>query len=298
MTLLEEMLMPRTRRFMQVDVFTATPTRGNALAVVFDAGGLTDEQMQVFASWTNLAETTFVFPPTNEQADYTLRIFTPKREMPFAGHPTLGSCAAWLRAGGVPKKTGSVIQDCGVGLVEIDLHGEVPAFVAPPTVIHELPPGDVKQLARALDLQETDIVRTAKLDNGPVWQVFQLRTAAAVLAANAAAVNWATHKPIGLIGAHSTDTGLTDPHSLHHECDYEVRMLAPSSGMSEDPITGSLNAAIAHWMQSIGELDRDLIISQGTCIGRQGRVYIRRGKADRVLIGGQSHVLIDGEMTL
>jgi len=135
----KDMTMPRTRRFMQVDVFTATPTRGNALAVVLDAGGLTDEQMQVFASWTNLAETTFVFPPDNVQADYTLRIFTPHREMPFAGHPTLGSCAAWLRAGGAPKKTGSVMQHCGVGLVEIDLNGEVPSFVAPPTVIDELP---------------------------------------------------------------------------------------------------------------------------------------------------------------
>ena len=292
--------MTRVRRFMQVDVFTATPTRGNALAVVLDAGGLTEEQMQVFASWTNLAETTFVFPPRNEQADYTLRIFTPGREMPFAGHPTLGSCAAWLRAGGVPKKAGSVIQDCGVGLVEIELQGEVSAFVAPPTVIDELPPGDVKRLAKALGLQEANIVRTAKLDNGPVWQVFQLRSAAAVLAVNASAVNWATHKPIGLIGAHSTeiDIGLIGPHLSHHECDYEVRMLAPSSGMSEDPITGSLNAAIAHWMQSMGELDRDLIISQGTCINRQGRVYIRRGEAERILIGGQSHVLIDGELML
>ncbi|ASJ73233.1 Trans-2,3-dihydro-3-hydroxyanthranilate isomerase [Granulosicoccus antarcticus IMCC3135] len=273
---------------MQVDVFTATPTRGNALAVVLDADGLTDEQMQVFARWTNLAETTFLFPPDNEQADYSLRIFTPVREMPFAGHPTLGSCAAWLRAGGTPKNAGSVIQDCGVGLVEIDLQGEVPAFVAPPTAIDELPPADAKQLAEALGLQAADIVRTAKLNNGPVWQVFQLRSAAAVLAANAAAVNWATHKPIGLIG----------PHTSNHECDHEVRMLAPSSGMSEDPITGSLNAAIAHWMQSIGELERDLIIAQGTSIDRQGRVYIRRGEAGRVLIGGQSHVLIDGELTL
>lgn len=273
---------------MQVDVFTATPTRGNALAVVLDADGLTDEQMQVFASWTNLAETTFVFPPTNEQADYSLRIFTPAREMPFAGHPTLGTCSAWLHAGGVPKKAGSVVQDCGVGLVEIDLHGAMPAFVAPPTRIEELPPADARHLAEALDLPATAIVRTVKLNNGPVWQVFQLRSAAAVLAANAAAVNWATHKPIGLIGAYSS----------HDECDYEVRMLAPSSGMSEDPITGSLNAAIAHWMQSIGELERDLIIAQGTCIGRKGRVYIRRDEADRILIGGQSHILIDGELTL
>lgn len=285
---------------MQVDVFTATPTRGNGLAVVLDAGGLTDEQMQVFANWTNLAETTFVFPPKNEEADYTLRIFTPVREMLFAGHPTLGSCAAWLHAGGVPKRAGSVMQDCGVGLVEIDLQGDVPAFVAPPTAIEELPPADVKWLAEALGLQAADIIRTAKLNNGPVWQVFQLRSAAAVLAANADAVNFATHKPIGLIGVHSDDhdIGLIGAHSSQSECDYEVRMLAPSSGMSEDPITGSLNAAIAHWMHSVGELDRDLIIAQGTCIGRHGRVYIHRGEADRILIGGQSHVLIDGELTL
>ena len=280
--------MKRQRKFVQVDVFTATPTRGNALAVVLDADGLTDEQMQVFASWTNLAETTFVFPPTNEMADYTIRIFTPVREMPFAGHPTLGTCAAWLHAGGVPNNRGTVIQDCGVGLVEIDLTGEVPAFVAPPTEIHELPSVDANQLAEALGLLPSDIVRTAKLDNGPVWQVFQLVSAKAVLAANAAAVNWATHKSIGLIGAHSPD----------NECDYEVRMLAPSSGMSEDPITGSLNAALAHWMQSLGLLDRDLIIAQGTTIGRKGRVFIRRDEAERVLIGGQSHALIVGELML
>lgn len=280
--------MTRVRRFMQVDVFTATPTRGNALAVVLDAEGLSDEQMQVFASWTNLAETTFVFPPTNEHADYHLRIFTPTREMPFAGHPTLGTCAAWLHAGGVPKNADSVVQDCGVGLVEIYQNGEVPAFVAPPTAIDELPPADARHLAKALGLQSNDILQSVKLDNGPVWQVFKLRSAAAVLAANAAAVNWATHKSIGLIGIHPP----------HGECDYEVRMLAPSSGMSEDPITGSLNAAIAHWMQSTGELDRDLIIAQGTCIGRQGRVYIHRGESNRVLIGGQSHILIDGDLSL
>jgi len=276
------------RRFLQVDVFTASPTFGNALAVVLDAQGLTDEQMQAFASWTNLAETTFILPPTHADADYTLRIFTPSREMLFAGHPTLGSCKAWLHAGGTPKTAGSVVQECGVGLVEIKLNGELPAFVAPPTTIAELPAADVDKLASALGLQTSDIVRTVLLDNGPVWQVFQLQSADAVLKVQASSVNWATHKCIGLIGAHPPGS----------ECDFEVRMLAPSSGMSEDPITGSLNAAIACWIQSLGELNGNLTIAQGTCIARQGRVHVSQDENNRVLIGGQSHILIEGTLNL
>ncbi|WP_416898175.1 MAG: PhzF family phenazine biosynthesis protein [Minwuia sp.] len=246
------------RRFIQCDVFTSVPTRGNGLAVVVDSGGLTDDDMQRFAAWTNLAETTFLLPPTDETADYRLKIFTPSREMPFAGHPTLGSCAAWLHTGGVPAHAGLVRQECGVGIVEIDISGPVPAFAAPPTRIAPMPDAERNRIAGQLDLAAERIVRTAVLDNGPVWQVFELGSADDVLAADSAKVSWPQFKAIGLIG----------PHVPGSEFDYEVRMLAPSSGMSEDPITGSLNAAIARWMHAEGRLNGDITVSQGVSIGR------------------------------
>lgn len=278
------------RRFIQTDVFTATPTYGNALAVVLDGDGLTDEQMQQFAAWTNLAETTFIQQPTEPGADYLLRIFTPVREMLFAGHPTLGSCAAWLHAGGVPRNKGIVRQECGVGLVDIDLTGQVPAFVAPPTRIEALPVDQAMAIVDAIGIPPDAVINTALLTNGPQWQVLALRSAGDVMAANSAAVRWPQFKSIGLIG----------PHEAGAECDAEVRMLAPSSGMSEDPITGSLNAAIARWKLSLGELDQPMVVAQGTSIGRQGRVYIRpdTSRPGEVLIGGQSHVLIEGTVEL
>jgi len=278
------------RRFVQCDVFTALPTRGNGLAVVIDAEGMSDEQMQGFAAWTNLAETTFLLPPEDATADYKVRIFTPAREMPFAGHPTLGSCAAWLRTGGTPATQGVVRQECGVGIVEIDISGSVPAFVAPPTTIEALPADALQSIVTALNIDPGRILRTARLNNGPVWQVLELSSADEVLAVDSAKVRWPTFKAIGLMGAHRPGD----------ECDYEVRLLAPSSGMSEDPITGSLNSAIACWMQRNGRLQSDLIISQGTCIGRLGRIFIRPtpGNADRILIGGETQVLIEGTLHL
>lgn len=282
--------MPRSRRFVQCDVFTSTPTRGNALAVVLDAEGLSDEAMQRFAAWTNLAETTFLLPADDSIADYHLRIFTPTREMPFAGHPTLGSCAAWLHAGGRPKAEGTVRQQCGVGIVEIRLNGKVPAFVAPPTAIFPMPATDRDRLARKLGLGARTIVETAVLNNGPIWQVFELAHATDVLAVDASTVGWPEDQPIGLIGAHPPGA----------ECAYEVRMLAPSSGMSEDPITGSLNAALAHWFLSRDKLPDAMLIAQGTKIDRTGRVHVSRDEDDppRVLIGGQSHIVIEGTIVL
>jgi len=282
--------MAKQRRFIQCDVFTSTPTRGNALAVVVDGGGLSDAQMQAFAAWTNLAETTFLMAPTDPVADYKVRIFTPNREMPFAGHPTLGSCAAWLHTGGVPRDKGIVRQECGVGIVDIDLRGTLPAFVAPPTAIEALPEKDLQVIATALGLDPNSIVRTARLNNGPVWQVLALKSAAAVLAVDSARVKWPAFNAIGLIG----------PHAAGSECHFEVRMLAPSSGMSEDPITGSLNAALAHWMLGLGELPGEIIVAQGTRIQRHGRVTIRPDAAQpgRVLIGGETHVLVEGSLRL
>ncbi|MCG6888568.1 MAG: PhzF family phenazine biosynthesis protein [Gammaproteobacteria bacterium] len=277
------------RRFIQCDVFTPTPTLGNALAVVVDGEGLSDTQMQTFAAWTNLAETTFMLPPSVPEADYRLRIFTTAREMLFAGHPTLGSCAAWLHSGGQPKQPGLVRQECAIGIVDIDISDpQLPAFVAPPTAIRPMQDSNFAAIVDVLEIPQECILHTAELDNGPIWQAFQLDSAASVLALDSARVRWPQFKALGFIGAHP-DGG---------ECQYEVRMLAPSSGMSEDPITGSLNSALAHWLQAEGRLQRAVTVAQGTKINRHGRVSMRPVGATNVMIGGQTHILIEGSLWL
>ncbi len=278
----------RERRFIQCDVFSPRPTQGNGLAVVVDGEGLSDEAMQVFAAWTNLAETTFILPPDDPEADYKLRIFTTTREMLFAGHPTLGSCAAWLHCGGVAKQAELVRQECGVGLVDIDISGEQLAFVAPPTRIEIMPDTQMQGIIDALNIPVDQVMNCTILDNGPVWQVLQLENAEQVLAVDSSLVKWPESRPVGLIGVHDAS----------HECDYEVRMLAPSSGMSEDPITGSLNAAIAHWLSVEGCLGKAITVAQGTNINRYGRVSIRPDGSGGVYIGGDTHILIDGQVIL
>jgi len=278
----------RKRRFIQCDVFTSVPTKGNGLAVVVDGDGLSGQQMQDFAAWTNLAETTFLLSPTTEQADYKVRIFTPKREMPFAGHPTLGSCAAWIHCGGKSRTRGVVKQECGVGIVDIDVTGRAPAFAAPPTTVAPLPPEKLEAIISAFGLARDRILQAAQLANGPVWQVLELASAADVLAADSAKVRYPEFLGVGLIGAHRPGS----------ECQFEVRNIAPSSGMSEDPITGSLNAAIARWMYEAGRWRDPVIVAQGTCIGREGRVFIRRDDTGIVWIGGHTSILIEGTLTL
>ena len=279
----------KSRRFIQCDVFTPTPTLGNALAVVVDGEGLGDDEMQRFAAWTNLAETTFLLPPTDPRADYAVRIFTPQREMLFAGHPTLGSCAAWLHCGGRQVEAALVRQECKIGIVEIDIaNPAMPAFTAPPTEIRPMQDETFEAIVRALEIDPKQVVNHAELENGPLWQAIELESAAEVLALEAGRVRWPEFRSIGLIGAHPPGS----------ECNYEVRMLAPSSGMSEDPITGSLNSALAHWLQSQGRLERPLRVAQGTQIGRHGRVAIVPLDASRVAIGGQTHILVEGTVTL
>lgn len=277
------------RRFVQCDVFTSVPTKGNGLAVVVDGDDLSDEAMQSFAAWTNLAETTFLMSPTTTNADYKVRIFTPAREMLFAGHPTLGSCASWLRKGGKPKSPNVVKQECGVGIVDIDVSGRIPAFAAPKTTVVPLPDDKLRAITTALGLAPDRVLRTAQLSNGPVWQVLELAGAADVMAADSAKIRYPEFLGVGLIGAHDAGS----------ECEYEVRMLGASSGMSEDPITGSLNAAIARWQYDAGHWHGPVTVAQGTCLGRHGRVYIRHdGTTDTVWIGGQTCFLIDGTVTL
>ncbi len=278
----------RQRRFIQCDVFTSVPTKGNGLAVVVDGDGLSDAQMQDFSAWTNLAETTFLLPPDDPSADYKVEIWTPTRKMLFAGHPTLGSCASWLHTGGVPKEDGVVRQECGVGIVDIDVGGSIPAFVAPPTTVEPLPDEILQANLTVLEIDPMKVLRTARLDNGPEWHVIELNSAADVLAVDSSKVRWPEYKYIGLIGAHPEGS----------EFDYEVRLLAPSSGMSEDPITGSLNSAITCWMHEEGRLNSEILMAQGTSIDRHGRVYIRPGNDGRIFIGGQTQMLIEGTVLL
>jgi len=278
----------KSRRFIQCDVFTSVPTKGNALAVVVDGDNLSSDQMQSFAQWTNLAESTFLMKPTSDLADYKVRIFTPAREMPFAGHPTLGSCIAWLDTGGIPKNKEIVRQECGVGIVDIDLTGEFPAFVAPPTEIKPMKENEKLRIMDRLDIDDDRLLATAELNNGPIWQVLELDSSESVLAVDSSLVKWPEFKAIGLIGKRESGS----------DSDFEVRMLAPSSGMSEDPITGSLNAAIACWFRESGRLNRPLLISQGTKIGRLGRVAVSTAETEPIFIGGEVHILVRGEVRI
>ena len=279
----------QARRFIQCDVFTPVPTLGNALAVVVDGDGLSEQAMQQFAAWTNLAETTFILPPQDARADYRLKIFTPVREMLFAGHPTLGSCAAWLHCGGTPRQSDRVRQECGIGIVEIDISNPgMPAFIAPPTRVRPISEATLESICVALEIAPAQVLHTAELDNGPVFQVLQLDSAESVLALDSSRVRWPAFKSISVLGAHPPGG----------ECAYEVRHLAPSSGMSEDPITGSLNSALAHWLQAEGRLPQSVTVAQGTSIGRRGRVVIDQLDRHNVKIGGQTHILIEGEVML
>lgn len=277
-----------TRRYAQVDVFSSDPLRGNGLAVVLDGDGLSSEQMQRFAQWTNLAETTFLLPPADPKADYTIRIFTPKKEMLFAGHPTLGSVQAWLNAGGQPKTLGKVVQDCKIGLVDIDVSGNVPAFAAPQTKIAPLPKADLDEITTALDLSRDAIKTSALLDNGPVWKLIELDSADAVLEIDASKVTYPDYMGISLIGAYPDGS----------ECTFETRNITPSSGMLEDPITGSMNAAISHWLHATSRLNGPVVISQGTALGCTGRVHITPNHDGQIWIGGNVNSLIEGTLTL
>lgn len=278
------------RRFIQCDVFSDVPGKGNGLAVVLDGEGLSTEDMLSFAAWTNLAETTFLLAPTTPEADYRVRIFTPGREMLFAGHPTLGSCISWLHAGGQPATSGIVRQECAIGIVEIDVSGKNPAFVAPDTNIAEMPK-DARVLRQsAMGLNDAQIKSTMHLNNGPEWFLFELNSAEDVLAVDSGTTQWPEHVGTTLIGAHPAG----------HECDYEVRNIAPSSGMSEDPITGSLNSAIAKWLAQEGRLTEELLIAQGTVINRLGRVYLKQDPVDdhKLWIGGAVNIVIEGTVDI
>ena len=285
------------RPFKQVDVFTAVAYRGNPLAVVLDANGLSTEEMQHFTNWTNLSEATFLLPPTQPGADYRVRIFCPGRELPFAGHPTLGSCHAWLQAGGKPKGD-YVVQECGVGLVKLKRDGHRLAFAAPPLrKSGPLTEADVALIARGLGVPRADIVQHAWCDNGPNWRGLMLKSAEQVLALKPDASILAG-LDVGVVGPRGK-VGVVASRAADDECAFEVRAFFPgNNGMVEDPVTGSLNAALAQWLIGAGLAPARYIASQGTALGRAGRVHVERDASGEVWIGGASVTCVDGTVLL
>ena len=285
------------RTFKQVDVFTATAYRGNPVAVVLDGQALSTEQMQDFTNWTNLSEATFVLPPTQPGADYLLRIFCPGRELPFAGHPTLGSCHAWLEAGGQPKGE-HVVQECGVGLVKLKRDGRHLAFAAPPLLKGgPLPEADVALIARGLGISRNEIVGHAWCDNGPKWRGVLLRSAEQVLALKPDGALLAG-LDVGVIGPRGK-VGVAGARAADDECAFEVRAFFPgNNGITEDPVTCSLNAALAQWLIGAGLAPDRYVASQGTALGRAGRVHVQRDAAGDTWIGGASVTCITGTVAL
>jgi len=310
----------KTRPFKQVDVFTDQPYFGNPLAVVLDGSGLDDEAMQRFARWTNLSETTFVLPPVDPAADYRVLIFTPGGELPFAGHPTLGSCHAWLQAGGTPRRQDFIVQECQVGLVNIRREGDRLAFAAPPLQRSAPSPAVLAQVAAALGLKAQHILAAQLLDNGPVWLGLLLDSADTVLQLQPdhAALKKQGLK-VGVVGAYPSQTapvliaranrearafaGSTHPSPAEAAtADFEVRAFAAPIGIEEDPVTGSLNASLAQWLIAEGHAPERYVAAQGTCLGRAGRVCLTRETDARgsaqVWVGGESVTCIDGTVTL
>ena len=274
------------RQFRQVDVFTEIPYGGNPLAVVLGADGLTTGAMQRFANWTNLSETTFVVEPADDRADYLVRIFTPSQELPFAGHPTLGTCHAWLEAGGTPREPGRVSQQCGAGLVTIDTSQAGLRFAAPPLV--RSGPVDeqlAQHVADILKINRDEIVDLQWADNGPGWIAVLLASADAVLAV----------RP----GPTDLDLGIAGPYPAGGPAAFEVRAFLPKNGTTdEDPVTGSLNASLAEWLLATGRAQAPYVARQGTALGRSGEVRITTDDDGQVWVGGSTVTCIFGTVEL
>jgi PhzF family phenazine biosynthesis protein len=276
------------RPFAQVDVFTEVPYRGNPVAVVLAADGLTDDEMQRFARWTNLSETTFVLPPQAAGADYRVRIFTTGRELPFAGHPTLGTCHAWLEAGGTPASASEIVQECAAGLIPVRRSEGRLAFAAPPLVRGGAVDEELAvRIAGLLRISRADIVDLQWADNGPGWIAVLLASADAVLAL----------RP-GDVG--DLDIGVAGPYPAGSPAALEVRALfGKGDGSSaEDPVTGSLNASLGQWLIAAGRVSAPYVASQGTVIGRQGRVHVSRDDDGQVWVGGGTVTCITGTVAL
>ena len=277
------------RNFSQVDVFSSEPLLGNPVAVVHDADGISDEDMAAFARWTNLSETTFLLTPTSDEADYRLRIFTPGQELPFAGHPTIGSAHAWLEGGGVPRTEGTLVQECGAGLVQLRRasggHGRL-AFAGPPFIRSgEVSEEDRERIVRALRVDPSQVRDLEWIDNGPGWVGVLLDSAEEVLALEP---DWSA--------AAGMDIGVVGPYPEGSECAVEIRAFCPEMGIAEDPVTGSLNAGVAQWLAG-DRLPTSYVASQGTALGRRGRVFIDR-EGDTVWVGGDARTTVSGTVGL
>jgi PhzF family phenazine biosynthesis protein len=274
--------------FQQVDVFSATPFKGNPLAVIAEADGLDDATMKAIANWTNLSETTFLLPPTDAAADYRVRIFTPHRELPFAGHPTLGTCHVWLGLGGKPKSE-HVVQECGAGLVRIkrDRAGEQTrlAFAAPPQQRSgEVEPELLARITRALGIHADAIVRAQWVDNGPGWVAVLLRSRSELLNLRLDPTALQGNQPLGVVAP--CDKGRDDT-----DADFEVRGFMWSG--AEDPVTGSLNASLAQWLIGAGIAPKQYVAAQGTVLGRAGRVHVAQD-GETIWIGGDVTTCVSG----
>ena len=272
------------RPFAQVDVFSTVPYRGNPVAVVLDGEGLTTEEMQRFAHWTNLSETTFVLPPTVPDADYQVRIFTPTDELPLAGHPTLGTCHAWLAGGSAPGDI--VVQQCGAGLVPVRRTSDGLAFAAPPL----LRSGPVEEsltqhIASVLGIGRDEILDAEWADNGPGWVAALLASAEAVLALRPGLVD--------------LDLGVVGPYPPGSPQAFEVRAFSPKDGTTaEDPVTGSLNASLAQWLLRTGLASSPYVASQGTAVGRSGRVHVSSDPDGTIWVGGGTVTCVRGQVEL
>jgi PhzF family phenazine biosynthesis protein len=274
------------RQFRQVDVFTDVPYQGNPLAVVLGADGLTTDRMQRLANWTNLSETTFALAPTSGEADYRVRIFTPSQELPFAGHPTLGTCHAWLEAGGTPRTRGKIVQECGAGLVTVSADEDGLKFAAPPLV--RSGPVDEQlalHVAEILRIGRGEIVDLQWADNGPGWIAVLLSSADAVLAV----------RP----GPTDLEIGIAGPYPPGEPAAFEVRAFVPKNGATdEDPVTGSLNASLAQWLLASGRAQAPYVARQGTVLGRNGRVRVTADADGQVWVGGDAVTCISGTVDL
>jgi PhzF family phenazine biosynthesis protein len=274
------------RPFSQVDVFTTVPYKGNPVAVVLDGVGLTTAEMQAFARWTNLSETTFLLPPTIADADYQTRIFTPGSELPFAGHPTLGTCHAWRSAQGQPKQGGVILQQCAAGLIPIRETPNGLAFAAPPLIrTGPVEESLVTHIAAVLNIDRAEIVDAQWADNGPGWVAVLLNSAEAVLQLRPGRIDL----DLGVAGAYPPGS----PQA------FEVRAFFPKDGATaEDPVTGSLNASLAEWLLRTGRATAPYVVSQGAALGRSGRVHITRDAEGTLWVGGGTVTCITGEVEL
>ena len=276
------------RRFTQVDVFTDELMFGNPVAVVHDADEWTTQEMADFARWTNLSETTFLSVPTDDQADYRVRIFTTRQELPFAGHPTLGSAHAWLEAGGVPQDQGCLVQQCGAGLVRVRRDGTRLAFAAPPLIRGgDVVAEDLIEITAFLGIDQSQVVDAQWADNGPGWVALLLADAETVLALDPNPAAAGRFDAVGVIGPHPADSAV----------DFEVRAFAPLGGQTEDPVTGSLNAALGQWLIGTGRAPSSYIAAQGTALGRRGRVFVTK-VGDHVWVGGDTVTGVTGMVQL